>query len=164
MSIFSTIKGTHDLLPDECVIWRWVENLIHSIMHQSGYGEIRTPIFENTELFVRGIGTETDIVSKEMYSWIDQGGNQLTLKPELTAPVVRAYLQNNMGNNNPIHRLYYFDALFRRERPQKGRQRQFHQFGAEAIGSPHPEQDAEIIALAYNIYQKFIGTLKAEFA
>ena len=155
MQNFRTIKGTYDLLPDELIIWREVENFIHSIMQQNGYGEIRTPAFENTELFVRGIGTDTDIVTKEMYSWMDQGGNTLTLKPELTAPVARAYLQHQLGNQNPIHRLYYFDALFRRERPQKGRQRQFHQFGAEAIGSPNPEQDAEIIALAYNIYKKF---------
>ncbi|MBC8256868.1 MAG: histidine--tRNA ligase [Candidatus Marinimicrobia bacterium] len=155
MQNFRTIKGTHDLLPNELIIWRAVENFIHNIMQQNGYGEIRTPAFENTELFVRGIGTDTDIVTKEMYSWTDQGGNTLTLKPELTAPVARAYLQHQMGNQNPIHRLYYIDALFRRERPQKGRQRQFHQFGAEAIGSPNPEQDAEIIALAYNIYKKF---------
>ena len=155
MQMFRTIKGTHDLLPDELIIWREVEDFIHTIMQQNGYGEIRTPAFENTELFIRGIGTDTDIVTKEMYSWTDQGGNTLTLKPELTAPVARAYLQHQLGNQNPIHRLYYIDALFRRERPQKGRQRQFHQFGAEAIGSPNPEQDAEIIALAYNIYKKF---------
>ena len=152
---FRTIKGTHDLLPDELSIWRLVENSIHSSMQQNGYYEIRTPVFENTDLFVRGIGTDTDIVTKEMYTWIDQGGNNLTLKPELTAPVVRAYIQHQLGNKAPIHRLYYFDALFRRERPQKGRQRQFYQFGAEAIGSPNPEQDAEIIALAYNIYKGF---------
>ena len=155
MQNFRTIKGTHDLLPDELIIWREVEDFIHTIMQQNGYGEIRTPAFENTELFIRGIGTDTDIVTKEMYSWTDQGGNTLTLKPELTAPVARAYLQHQLGNQNPIHRLYYIDVLFRRERPQKGRQRQFHQFGAEAIGSPNPEQDAEIIALAYNIYKKF---------
>ena len=155
MQNFRTIKGTHDLLPDELIIWREVEDFIHTIMQQNGYGEIRTPAFENTELFIRGIGTDTDIVTKEMYSWTDQGGNTLTLKPELTAPVARAYLQHQLGNQNPLHRLYYIDALFRRERPQKGRQRQFHQFGAEAIGSPNPEQDAEIIALAYNIYKKF---------
>ncbi len=155
MQKFRTIKGTHDLLPNELIIWREVENFIHNIMQQNGYGEIRTPAFENTELFVRGIGTDTDIVTKEMYSWTDQGGNTLTLKPELTAPVARAYLQHKLVNQSPIHRLYYMDALFRRERPQKGRQRQFHQFGAEAIGSPNPEQDAEIIALAYNIYKKF---------
>ena len=152
---FRTINGTHDLLPDELSNWRRIENTIHSIMEQYGYGEIKTPAFESTELFVRGIGTDTDIVNKEMYSWTDQGGNALTLKPELTAPVVRAYLQHQLGNKNPLQRLWYFDSLFRRERPQKGRQRQFYQFGAEAIGSPHPEQDAEIIAMAYNIYKTF---------
>ena len=152
---FRTIKGTHDLLPDELFIWRRVENSIHTSMQQNGYCEIRTPVFENTELFKRGIGVDTDIVNKEMYTWIDQGGNNLTLKPELTAPVVRAYIQHQLGNKTSIHRLYYFDALFRRERPQKGRQRQFYQFGAEAIGSPNPEQDAEIIALAYYIYKGF---------
>ena len=155
MAEFRTIKGTHDLLPDELSNWHRIENTIHSIMVQYGYGEIKTPVFESTELFVRGIGNDTDIVNKEMYSWTDQGGNALTLKPELTAPVVRAYLQHQLGNKNPIQRLWYFDSLFRRERPQKGRQRQFYQFGAEAIGSPHPEQDAEIIAMAYNIYKTF---------
>ena len=120
-----------------------------------GYDEIRTPIVEKADLFNRVIGESTDIVNKEMYTWIDQGGNNLTLKPELTAPVARAYIQHQLGNKAPIQRLYYFDALFRRERPQKGRQRQFYQFGAEAIGSPHPEQDAEIIALAYNIFKGF---------
>ena len=155
MAEFRTIKGTHDLLTDELIHWRRIENTIHSIMEQYGYGEIKTPAFESTELFVRGIGTETDIVNKEMYSWSDQGGNSLTLKPELTAPVARAYLQHQLGNKNPLQRLWYFDSLFRRERPQKGRQRQFYQFGAEAIGSPHPEQDAEIIAMAYTIYKAF---------
>jgi len=155
MSTFSTIKGTHDILPNESPLWQMIENQIHSIMKQNAYAEIRTPIFENTNLFIRGIGDETDIVTKEMYSWIDQSGNNLTLKPELTAPVVRAYLQHKMHNTNPINRLYYFDTLFRRERPQKGRQRQFYQFGAEAIGSAYPEQDAEIISLAYNIYKSF---------
>jgi len=124
-------------------------------MHQYGYSEIRTPSLENTELFVLGVGNDTDIVNKEMFSWIDQGGNALTLKPELTAPVARAYIQHQLGNQNPMHRLYYFDTLFRRERPQKGRQRQFYQFGAEAIGSPNPEQDAEIIAMAYHIYKDY---------
>ena len=102
MSNFQTVKGTHDLLPDERIVWRQIENSIHTIMQQNGYGEIRTPAFENTELFVRGIGNETDIVTKEMFSWIDQGGNKITLKPELTAPVVRAYIQHQMGNKNPI--------------------------------------------------------------
>ena len=152
---FRSIKGTHDILPNEIKKWQMIEMKIHQIMKNHVYDEIRTPAFENTELFVRGIGTDTDIVNKEMYSWIDQGGNSLTLKPELTAPVIRAYVQNKLDKQHPIHRLYYFDTLFRRERPQKGRQRQFYQFGVEAIGSPHPEQDAEIISLAYNIYDNF---------
>jgi len=155
MKEFQSIKGTHDLLPDDLKTWQRIEDRIRQIMQQFGYGEIRTPAFENTELFIQVIGTDTDIVNKEMFSWVDQGGNALTLKPELTAPVARAYLQHQLGNKNPLHRLYYFDSLFRRERPQKGRQRQFYQFGAEAIGSPNPEQDAEIISLAYHIYQDF---------
>ena len=154
--IIRNIKGTKDILPDESAIWIYLENYIHEFFTKFGYKEIRTPSFESTELFSRSIGKETDIVSKEMYSWTDQGGNNLTLKPELTAPVARAYIQHQLGNKTPIHRLYYFDALFRRERPQKGRQRQFYQFGAEAIGSPNPEQDAEIIALAYNIFKGFV--------
>ena len=155
MVAFRSIKGTHDLLPDELIVWKIIAAKIHQIMQQYGYGEIRTPAFENTELFIRGIGTHTDIVNKEMFSWVDQGGNALTLKPELTAPVARAYLQHQLGNQHPIQRLYYLDTLFRRERPQKGRQRQFYQFGAEAIGSPNPEQDAEIISMAYHIYRDF---------
>lgn len=155
MKEFRSIKGTHDLLPDDLKVWQRVKSQIHLGMKQYGYSEIRTPTFENTELFIQGIGTDTDIVNKEMFSWVDQGGNSLTLKPELTAPVARAYLQHRLGNQNPIHRLYYIDTLFRRERPQKGRQRQFYQFGAEAIGSPNPEQDTEIIAMAYHIYEDF---------
>lgn len=122
-------------------------------MQKYGYQEIRTPAFEKTELFARGIGEETDIVSKEMYSWTDQGGERLTLKPELTAPVVRAYIQHNLGSQSAVNRLYYMDALFRRERPQKGRTRQFHQFGAEVFGSEHPEADVEIIAISYNFFK-----------
>ncbi len=151
MKNITTIKGTYDLLPHETEKWREIEDFIHEYMHLHGYGEIRTPAFERTELFVRGVGEETDIVTKEMYSWtdMDKGGTGLTLKPELTAPVVRAYIQHNLGGKSPLQRLYYIDSLFRRERPQKGRQRQFNQFGIEAIGSPHPEQDAEIISMAY---------------
>ena len=155
MSQFRSIKGTHDILPSEVQIWQMIENNIHKLMKNYAYKEIRTPIFENTDLFIRGIGTDTDIVNKEMYSWIDQGGKSLTLKPELTAPVIRAYVQNQLDKQSPIHRLYYFDTLFRRERPQKGRQRQFYQFGVEAVGSPYPEQDSEVIALAYRIYEFF---------
>ena len=123
-------------------------------MQKYGYQEIRTPAFEKTELFARGIGEETDIVSKEMYSWTDQGGERLTLKPELTAPVVRSFIQHSLGSQSAVNRLYYMDALFRRERPQKGRTRQFHQFGAEVFGSEHPEADVEIMAISYNFYKE----------
>ncbi len=153
MSIIRNIKGTKDRLPDETVQWRWLETHLHRFMASFGYGEIRTPVFENTELFSRGIGTETDIVSKEMYTWEDQGKSSLTLRPELTAPVVRAFIQNNLQSIGPITKLYYVDSLFRRERPQAGRQRQFHQFGIEAIGSEHPEQDVEVISIAYGFYK-----------
>ena len=128
-------------------------HFIHQTLQSYGYGEIRTPFFENTNLFKRGIGQETDIVSKEMYSWVDQGGVELTLRPELTAPVIRAYNQHQLSSTSPISRLYYLSYLFRRERPQKGRQRQFSQYGIEAIGSPYSEQDVEVISIAYNIYK-----------
>jgi len=150
--IIRNIKGTKDILPDEAIIWQYVESKIHIFFKQYGYSEIRTPAFENTSLFKRSIGADTDIVSKEMYSWTDQGGNNITLKPEVTASVIRTYIQNSLGKINPINKFYYIDSLFRRERPQKGRYRQFHQFGVESIGSQYPEQDAEVIALAYNFY------------
>jgi len=149
-----SVKGTHDILPDQTWRWRKIESALHSFIQKYGYQEIRTPAFEKTELFARGIGEETDIVSKEMYNWTDQGGENLTLKPELTAPVVRSFIQHNLGNQSAVNRLYYMDALFRRERPQKGRTRQFHQFGAEVFGSEHPEADAEIMAISYNFYKE----------
>ena len=147
-----SIKGTQDILPSQSHRWQMLEAAIHNTMDTYGYSEIRTPAFERTELFSRGVGEETDIVSKEMYSWTDQGGENLTLKPELTAPVVRSFIQHNLGGQSPINKLYYIDALFRRERPQKGRYRQFHQFGIEAFGSEHPEIDAEVIALAMSVF------------
>jgi histidyl-tRNA synthetase len=148
-----SIKGTQDILPEESFKWQSLEDTIRKITSYYGYQEIRTPTFEQTKLFSRGVGEETDIVSKEMYSWTDQGGENLTLKPELTAPVARAYIQHNLGGVSPVNKLYYIDALFRRERPQKGRYRQFHQFGVEAFGSEHPEIDAEVIALAISIFK-----------
>ena len=148
-----SIKGTQDILPEESMKWQSLEDQIRKISSYYGYKEIRTPAFENTKLFSRSVGEETDIVSKEMYSWTDQGGENLTLKPELTAPVARAYIQHNLGRIRPINKLYYIDALFRRERPQKGRYRQFHQFGVEAFGSEHPEIDAEVIALAISVFE-----------
>jgi len=142
-------------LPSDTIKWQFVEEKLQKLLGNYGYSEIRTPAFEDTGLFIRGVGKETDVVSKEMYSWTDQGNNNLTLKPELTAPVVRSFIQHNLGRLQPINRFYYIDALFRRERPQKGRQRQFHQFGIEAFGSEHPEMDVEVISVAYNIYKSF---------
>ena len=152
MTSLRSIKGTQDILPDQSHRWQALEAAIRSTMEHYNYKEIRTPAFERTELFTRGVGEETDIVSKEMYSWTDQSGENLTLKPELTAPVARSFIQHNLGGQSPINKLYYIDALFRRERPQKGRYRQFHQFGIEAFGSEHPEIDAEVIALAMSIF------------
>jgi len=149
-----SIKGTHDILPDQSWKWRQLETSLHNFMSLYGYREIRTPAFEETELFSRSVGEDTDIVSKEMYSWMDQGGTHLTLKPELTAPVVRSFIQHNLQGTSPITKLYYMDALFRRDRPQKGRWRQFHQIGVESFGSEFPEQDGEIIILAYNFFRE----------
>ena len=148
---FRSIKGTYDVLPDVSNKWKSIESYIHKNLNRAGYNEIRTPIFENTELFKRSVGSDSDVVSKEMYSWIDQGGTDLTLKPEYTASVVRSYIQNNLGASLPVSKLYYIGDLFRRERPQKGRYRQFRQFGIEAIGSKYPEQDSEVISIAYNL-------------
>ncbi len=148
-----SVKGTQDILPSQTWHWQVLETALHVHHKRYGYHEIRTPAFEKSELFARGVGENTDIVSKEMYSWKDPGGTNLTLKPELTAPVVRAYIQNNLARVSPVTRLYYIGALFRRERPQKGRYRQFHQFGAEVLGSPHPEADVEIITIAYEFFK-----------
>ncbi len=132
-----------------------MEQTIHERMAAFGYREMRTPAFESLDLFERGIGPETEIVNKEMYTFTDLSGKSLALKPESTASVIRAYLESNLNREAPLARIYYLDTLFRQERPQKGRFRQFHQFGAEAIGSPHPEQDIEIISLAYDLCNRF---------
>ena len=154
MNSIRSIKGTHDILPMDSKNWQKLEQIVQDVCQRFGYNEIRTPIFEETRLFSRSVGEDTDIVSKEMYSWDDKDGKSITLRPELTASVVRAYIQHNLGGQAPVQRLYYRGPLFRRERPQKGRQRQFHQFGVEAFGSENPEQDAEIIAIAWHILSK----------
>lgn len=118
------------------------------------YREIRTPVFEETGLYARGIGELTDIVGKEMYTFADRSGTSLTLKPEMTASVVRAYIENNLGEQQPLVKVYYLAPMYRQERPQAGRLRQFHQFGAEAIGSQHPEVDVELIALNVSVYER----------
>lgn len=148
---YRSVKGARDILPDESYQWRYLENVIANRLERNNYKEIRTPIFEVTELFVRSVGSDTDIVSKEMYTFLDKGGASLTLRPELTAPVIRAYIQNNMSQASSLVKVYYIGPLFRQERPQKGRLRQFHQFGFEIIGTPHPEADAEIIQTVYEI-------------
>jgi len=148
---FRSIKGTYDILPNDVDSWQRVETCVREFITRAGYSEIRTPAFEKTELFTRSVGEDSDVVSKEMYSWTDQGGTDITLKPEYTASVIRSYIQHNLGAKSPLTKLYYLGNLFRRERPQKGRYRQFRQYGIEAIGSPHPEQDAEVITIAYEL-------------
>jgi histidyl-tRNA synthetase len=147
------VRGTHDILPDEIQHWQRLEATFRTITARFGFSEIRTPVFEHTELFARGIGETTDIVGKEMYTFQDEGETSLTLRPEATAGIVRAAIQHTLVQQNPIVRLWTTGAMFRRERPQKGRQRQFHQFNAELLGSAETEADAEIIALAAMILQ-----------
>lgn len=153
---FQAPRGTEDLLPEETRNWRKVEAIFHSICSRYHYGEIRTPLFEQTDLFIRGVGDSTDIVNKEMYTFQDRGGRSITLRPEGTAPVVRAYVEHKLfgdGSNAPV-KLYYMGPMFRYERPQAGRQRQFHQFGVEAIGVHDPSLDAEVISLAWNFFRE----------
>jgi histidyl-tRNA synthetase len=147
------VKGMRDLLPPETALWNHVESLAREVFRTYGYGEIRTPLVEETQLFARGVGAETDIVSKEMYTFEDRGGEMLTLRPEATASVVRAYIEHGMNRNPGLTKLYYIGPMFRRERPQKGRYRQFFQIGAEAIGSESPAVDAEIIEMLW----EFLG-------
>ncbi len=151
MNQIRNIKGTHDILPKDGIKWKKLESIVNKVCSLYGYREIRTPIFEETNLFLRSVGEDSDIVTKEMYTWDDLDGKSLTLRPELTASIARSYIQHNLGNDSPIQRLFYIGPVFRRERPQKGRQRQFHTFGIEAFGSSNPEQDAEIISVAWNI-------------
>jgi histidyl-tRNA synthetase len=149
-----TPRGTEDVLPKKSRIWRYIEEQLADIFGLFGYQEIRTPMFEETELFQRGIGETTDIVEKEMYTFVDRGGRSLTLRPEGTAPVVRAYLQHKLyGEPQPI-KVYYIGPMFRYERPQAGRSRQFHQFGAEALGTQDPATDAEMIAIPAELLRR----------
>jgi histidyl-tRNA synthetase len=146
--ISSNLPGMRDLLPDEIARWQTAEECARQIFDQYGYVEIRTSILEPTELFARGIGSDTDIVGKEMYTFTDQNSRSVTLRPEATASVVRAYLQNSMYRSGDLTKLYYIGPMFRYEKRQKGRWRQFYQIGAEALGSDHPAIDAEMIEMA----------------
>ncbi|MEZ4723181.1 MAG: histidine--tRNA ligase [Candidatus Kapaibacterium sp.] len=144
-------RGTNDILPAEISKWHYLESAIRKVTTQFGYSEIRTPIFESTEVFARSIGDSSDIVNKEMYTFFDRGENSITLRPEMTAALVRACIQNSLANRGELERLWYYGPFFRYERPQKGRFRQFHQFGAECLSSPNPEADAEVILLAHSL-------------
>ncbi len=152
-SKYQKIKGTFDILPPDTQVWQHIESTVHSICQQFSFEEIRTPTIESVDLFKRNIGDETD-VSKEMFVWEDQSGKEISLKPEMTAPVVRAYIESGFFRKNPLCKLYYIDSFFRREKPQKGRQREFNQFGVEAFGTKNSEQDAEIILIAKQILKK----------
>ena len=149
-------RGTQDILPQDSAKWRYIENRLHTLMELYNYKEIRTPIFESTELFARGVGDSTDVVQKEMYTFKDKGDRSLTLRPEGTAAVVRSYIEHKMqGEPNQPIKLYYNGPMFRYERKQKGRYRQFNQFGVEAIGAENPSIDAEILAMVMHIYESF---------
>ncbi|SDD00333.1 histidyl-tRNA synthetase [Paenibacillus sp. UNCCL117] len=147
-------KGTQDLLPGEIEKWQYVESKARELCRRFNYREIRTPIFENTELFQRGVGETTDIVEKEMYTFLDKGDRSMSLRPEGTAGVVRSYVENKLYGEPDVSKLYYVGPMFRYEQPQSGRYRQFHQFGIEAIGSVDPSLDAEVIALGYTFYRE----------
>jgi len=155
--MIKAVRGTRDLLPPETALWNFVESAVRDVFRAYNFQEIRTPIFEATELFARGVGEETDIVSKEMYTWEDRGraesdkGQSLTLRPEATAGIVRAYIEHKLGDRG-LNKLYCIGPMFRRERPQKGRYRQFYQIDAEVIGpasagSESPARDAEVLEM-----------------
>lgn len=155
MEIIRSIKGTQDTLSPEINEWEFVEQRIKDFSNRFGFHEIRTPIFENTNLFKRSIGELTDVVSKEMYTFEDRGGTSLTLRPEMTASVMRSYIQQNLGMDGGVQKLFYIGAMFRAENVQKGRLRQFHQWGVELIGSPSPLADVEVISLMIQLLKSF---------
>lgn len=153
MSSIQAIRGTRDILPDEVSKWQRIEAIARDLLSRAAYQEIRTPIFEQTALFERGIGEATDVVGKEMYSFKDRGDRALTLRPEGTAGVVRSFIEHGLQAQGGVQRLWYLGPMFRYERPQAGRQRQFHQLGVEVLGSADFRADAEAIALATDILQ-----------
>ncbi len=161
MEEIRALKGTKDIFGDEMRKWLDIEDIIRNLCDDFGFGQIRTPIFEFTKLFKRGVGETTDIVNKEMYSFIDKGENDITLKPESTAAVVRAYLEHAMYADTQPTKLYYISPTFRYEKPQTGRQRQFHQFGIEMFGSDSPSADAEVIAVGHTLLKR-LGIKKVE--
>src|SRR5690625_908093 len=152
--VFKSPRGTVDLLPEDTKKWQYIEEQLKERCKNFHYEEILTPIFDHTELFQRSVGDTTDIVQKEMYTFEDRGGRSITLRPEGTAGVVRAFVQHKMfGSPNQPVKMYYFSEMFRYERPQHGRMRQLNQFGVEVLGSADPSIDAEVIALAMHAYE-----------
>ncbi|MEO8049996.1 MAG: histidine--tRNA ligase [Acidobacteriota bacterium] len=152
--MIKAVKGTRDILPPASAVWNRVEGVAREVFRTFNYHEIRTPIFEETALFARGVGEDTDIVGKEMYTWEDRDGSSLTLRPEATASVMRAYIEHRLDQIPGIKKFYYIGPMFRRERPQKGRYRQFFQIGAEAIGSESPIIDAEVIEMVVELLRQ----------
>ena len=155
------VRGVKDILPGEIEKWQWVESIAHSVFSNYGFKEIRVPIFESTALFSRGIGEATDIVEKEMYTFEDKGGEKITLRPEGTASVARAYVENKLYNPPSLTKLYYIGPMFRYERPQAGRFRQFYQVGVEAMGSQSSSVDAEVMCMVMEFFQQ-VGLKKLE--
>lgn len=151
---YRAIKGTKDILPGEVAGWQAVEEVIRHVCRDFNFREIRTPVFEQTSLFARSIGELTDIVSKEMYTFVDRSEESVTLRPEGTASTLRAYIQNNLGEQSPLVKVYYVGPMFRQERPQAGRLRQFHQFGAEAVGSASPRLDVEMMLIPLQVCKR----------
>jgi len=149
--VIRAVKGTRDILPPSSSVWNFVEATAREVFRAYNYQEIRTPIFEETQLFARGVGEDTDIVTKEMYTFDDRDGSSLTLRPENTASVIRAYIEHSLHQQPGLQKLYYMGPMFRRERPQKGRFRQFYQIGAEAIGSDAAFIDAEVVEMVHEL-------------
>jgi histidyl-tRNA synthetase len=153
---FKAMRGTHDLLPEDSQVWRRIETVFVDLCGRYGYGEIRVPVFEATELFERGTGFATDVVQKEMYTFLDKKGRSLSLRPEGTPSVIRAYLEHGLSRKAKVAKLYYMGPMFRYDKPGAGRYRQFHQLGIEVIGTPSPQADVEVIVLLWE-YLKAIG-------
>src|ERR1700691_4730703 len=152
---FQSIKGVRDILPPETALWNHVEQTARAVFGAYGFGEIRLPIFESTDLFARSIGADTDVVAKEMYTFVDRDSESITLRPEATASAVRAYIEHGMQTLPGNVKLYYMGPMFRRERPQKGRYRQFYQLGAEVLGSSDaPGIDAEVIEMLMRLFER----------
>lgn len=154
MGFIQAPRGTRDILPEEVVHWQTIEAIARGLLQRAAYREIRTPIFEQTDLFERGIGEATDIVGKEMYTFTDKSDRSITLRPEGTAGAVRAYIEQGLHAQGGVQRLWYTGPMFRYERPKAGRQRQFHQLGVEVLGSNNARADAEVIALAMNLFDQ----------